>query len=106
MNAGGFECLPYTNPPYNQTYKTRYSYLSQTCEHFPGRRDGLTGPGDPHLGRLTVDVYRTQGTTGEFVSRYPEFNPDGGITAGHLWSVSGPSNLIPDVETALADFTP
>jgi hypothetical protein len=105
MNAGGFTCLPYTNAPHDKTYKTRYSYLSQSCEHFPGRKDGLTGPGNPLLGRLTVDVYRSQGLADEFVRRYPEFNPDGGITAGHLWSVSGPPNLMSDVETALADFS-
>jgi hypothetical protein len=106
MNAGGFECLPYTNTPYNQTYRTRYSYLSQSCEHFPGRKDGLKGPGDPLLGRLTVDVYRSQGSAEEFVSSYPEFNPEGGITTGHLWSVSGPPNLIPDVEAAMAEWSP
>jgi hypothetical protein len=106
MNAGGFECLPYTNTPDNQTYRTRYSYLSQACEHFPGRKDGLTGPGDPLLGRLTVDVYRSQGSVDEFVNLYPGFNPEGGITAGHLWSVSGPPNLIPDVQTALANWSP
>jgi hypothetical protein len=102
LNAGGFECVPYTNPPYDHTYKTMYSYMSQTCEHFPDRKDGLEGPGDALLGRLTVDVYRSQRLVDEFVREYPEFNPDGGITAGSLWSVSGPLNLMSDVEAALA----